>query len=95
MPFPEQTPKTFTRASIEALRSGQVGVYGLFRGTVWIYVGKGDIRQRLLDHLNGDNSCITRERSTHWVDVLTQGDPSERERQLILELTPLCNRRVG
>ncbi|MCC6962538.1 MAG: GIY-YIG nuclease family protein [candidate division Zixibacteria bacterium] len=95
MPFLQQQPGLFARANIEALNSNQIGVYGLFRQGVWVYVGKGDIRQRLLDHLNGDNPCITRENPTHWVAEVTSGDPSIRERELITELQPVCNKRVG
>ena len=68
MAFPEQEPRAFTRANIEALTENQMGCYGLFRDGQWIYVGKGDIRTRLLAHLNGDNTCITTARPTHWVD---------------------------
>ncbi len=94
MPFPKQTPKNFTKAKVEVLRTGQMGCYGLYRGDVWVYVGKGDIRDRLLAHLNGDNPCILRENPGQWVDVVTD-DYDARERALILELYPECNKRVG
>ena len=95
MPFVQQTPRLFSRQNIEALTPGQMGVYGLYKQGGWAYVGKGDIRQRLLDHLNGDNPCITRQSPMHWVAEVTPGDPSARERQLTLELQPSCNLRVG
>ena len=95
MPFPKQTPCAFTRINVEMLDPNQIGVYGLFRKDTWIYIGKGDIRQRLLDHLNGDNLCITREKPTHWVDEVTNGDLSSREESLITEYSPICNKRVG
>jgi hypothetical protein len=94
MPFQKQEPRFFNGPNVEALKPNQFGVYGLFRKGQWVYVGKGDVRQRLLDHLNGDNSCITRERPTQWVDEVTT-DMDERERQLILELKPICNQRLG
>ncbi len=94
MPFPEQSPRAFTRANIEALRPGQNGCYGLFRPGEWIYVGKGHIRQRLLDHFNGDNTCITAKQPTSWVDVVTE-NYDELESKLIRELSPTCNKRVG
>lgn len=94
MPFPTQTPRTFTRANVEAINAGQIGCYGLYKAGSWIYVGRGDIRERLLAHLNGDNPCITREAPTHWVDVVTTQDAA-REKELILELRPLCNQKVG
>ena len=95
MPFTQQTPRLFTRGNVEALNPNQFGVYGLFKGGVWIYVGKGDIRKRLLDHFNGDNPCISRKQPTHWVDEVINGDPSMREKQLILELGPCCNKKIG
>lgn len=94
MPFPEQAPKPFTRARVEQITPGQKGCYGLFKGTTCVYVGKGDIRDRLLAHLNGDNACITREAPTHWVDTVTN-DMDSVEKALILELDPVCNKKVG
>jgi hypothetical protein len=94
MAFQQQQPPFFNRPNVEALRPNQFGVYGLFRKGQWVYVGKGDIRQRLLDHLNRDNPCITREQPTHWMDEVT-ANMDEREKQLISELDPICNRRIG
>lgn len=95
MPFTQQTPREFNRYNVELLNPNQYGVYGLFKQGVWVYIGKGDIRQRLLDHLNGDNPCILRAQPTHWVGEVIVGDPSARETQLIEEFRPLCNQRVG
>jgi len=95
MGFPSQTPRAFTRANVEAITPGQFGCYGLFvNGGGWVYVGKGDIRKRLLDHLNGDNPCITRNRPTHWVDIVAS-NMDALEKALILELQPSCNKKVG
>lgn len=94
MPFPEQTPRIFNWFTVENLSPNQFGVYGLFRAGTWIYIGSGDIRKRLLDHLDGDNPCITKERPTHWMDVVT-ASMDEREKELILEFNPICNQRVG
>ncbi len=94
MPFPPQQPRQFNRKNIEAITPGQKGCYGLFRSERWVYIGKGDIRQRLLDHLNGDNPCINRQSPTHWVDVVTS-DYDEMEKRLIREYQPVCNLKVG
>ncbi len=95
----QQPPKLFTRENVTALAPGQMGVCGLYRldpaGPFWIYVGKGDIRARLDDHLRGDTACIINEGPTHFV-VETHGeDASEREIELIQELKPICNARAG
>ncbi len=95
MPFPQQSARAFTRVNVEGLKPNQIGCYGLFRDRgPWVYVGRGDIRARLLAHLNGDNSCITKEGPTHWMDVLTNDDAKE-EMRLILEYGPICNQKVG
>lgn len=94
MPFPQQQPNQYTRAGIEQLNPNQQGCYGIFRQGLWIYVGRGDLRQRLLDHYNGDNWRITQEAPTHYVTVLS-GDPVTLEKALILELNPIANRKVG
>lgn len=96
MGFTEQDPRPFTKERVESLNANQNGVYGLYNSNDWVYVGKSnDIRGRLLDHLNGDNPCITKESPTHWVDELVNGDASAREKELILELNPTCNKKVG
>ena len=100
MPVRTMNRLQFTRYNVESINPYLRGVYGLLKtplweGDVWIYVGKGNIRQRLLDHLNGDNPFISREQPTYFEYEVTLGDPSAREKQLILELAPVCNRRVG
>ena len=95
MPFPKQTPRAFTKANITAITAGQMGCYGLFRNKEgWIYVGQGDIRARLLAHLNGDNPCITSQSPTHWMDVV-RADHIEEEKKLITEYDPPCNKKIG
>ena len=71
------------------MKTDQYGVYGISRDSTWIYVGKGNIRQRLLAHLNGDNACILGKSPTHYVCEVTT-DAEGRERELIVELSPIC-----
>lgn len=94
--FTNQTPREFTKVNIESLNIGQNGVYVIFRKEFWIYVGKGDIRQRLLAHINGDNPDILRQGPTHWVgEIWNDPDMSLREKELIVKLQPICNKKVG
>ena len=93
MPF-TTPPRPFTKQDVMSLMEGQNGVYGLRSTFRWVYVGKGDIRARLLGHLNGDNPCITRERPNTWYGEVYGNDPSAREKQLIAELDPVCNRKL-
>ena len=94
MPFANNVVKDFDRLSIESINPNQIGVYGIYRDGRWIYVGRGDIRARMLDHLNGDILCIQRERATKWVFEVTNNSEA-RERELILEMEPACNQRAG
>lgn len=96
MSFPQQTPRFFTRQDVLSLNPNQFGVYGIFNQFRWIYVGKGDIRERLLAHLNGDIPAILAAGPTHWVgEVCGQLSMHNREKQLILVCGPHCNQRVG
>jgi len=82
----------FTEQAILALSATLHGVYGLWRQSTWVYVGKGTIRDRLLGHLNGDNPCIRRAGPTNF--AYTQAGHAEpEEKRLILLLTPTCNRK--
>ena len=94
MPFSPQTQRPYTRANIENIVPDQMGVYGILTNETWVYVGSGDIRARMLDHVNGDNDCITKKNPTHWVAELA-ADYISREKELIVELNPECNKQVG
>jgi len=95
MSFTKQTPREFTKNNVEILKCEQMGVYGIFKQGEWLYVGRGDIRQRLLDHLNGDIPGLLASQPTYWVDEVINGDPANREKELIIELNPLHNEKVG
>ena len=94
MPF-QNPPSLFTRENVIALNPDQKGIYGLYRsepaGPAWSYIGKGDIRTRLIGHLKGDSPCILKEGPTHFVTEVIMIDPSKREKELIQELNPICN----
>lgn len=94
MAFPEQEPRPFNQTTVLGLPERDRGCYGLFKTDQWIYVGSGFIRARLLDHLGDDNACITARQPTHFVYEVTQ-DYQQREKDLIRELDPACNQRVG
>ncbi len=97
MPFPQQQSRPFTRAGIEALPVGQNGVYGIFNAQRWIYVGKGDIRDRMLKHLTGTEAadiCIRNNGATAFYIEVTQ-NMDAREKALQIELRPVCIQRIG
>ena len=89
MGFAQQYQRPFTLSGIGELDHEQSGVYGISADSTWIYVGKGNIRERLLAHLKGDNVCIRQLNPTHYVCEITV-NADGRARELIVELSPLC-----
>ena len=94
MPFPAQEPRPFTFTEVAGLHPRQYGCYGLFNRFGCVYIGKGDIRERLLAHLRGDNPLITLFGPTHWMGIVTPVF-DYLEKQLIWEFNPAANLRVG
>lgn len=94
MPFQNGTIGNFTREGIQALPSGQMGVFGIYKKDTWIYIGRGDIRAELLRYLGGENPCITKQGPTSFIYEVTSSHV-ERENQLLREITTACNQRVG
>ena len=93
MPF-THLRRPFNKESILTLDPNQNGVYGIFSYSSAVYIGSGDLRERLLAHLNGDNHCITQNHPKEWTAEVVSGDPKEREGELIREYNPVCNQVV-
>jgi hypothetical protein len=93
MLFPVQNLRAYSRSYVEALPPSQMGCYGLYTSGAWVYIGKGDIRARLLAHLNSNNSCITRAAATGFAFVVTQNYDAEEVR-LLAGARTLCNKKV-
>ena len=93
MPFTNPM-RPYTKEEIEKLNPDQNGVYGIFLGNTAVYIGSGDIRERMLAHINGDNPCIIAHHPNQWTASLISGDPTGKEGELILEYQPLCNKVV-
>ena len=83
--------RPYTKENILNLKPAQNGVYGIFRGNQPVYVGSGDIRERMLAHVNGDNRCINQNSPNWWTGILINGDPTRKEGELIQEYNPVCN----
>ena len=94
MAFEGRKKRPYTKEDAEKLKKKQMGVYGIYKKGTWIYVGRGDIRDRMLAHIGGDNPCITRQKPTRWVGELSD-DPVALEKKYIKELNPVCNKKVG
>jgi hypothetical protein len=93
MSFDNDKAWLFNREAIESFNAGQTGVYAIYNARKWIYIGRGDIRQRLLDHLDGDIPSIDTYTPTHFRAEVT-GDSIKREQQLLREYMPACNEKL-
>lgn len=89
----------FNRDSIIANAPRASGVYALFTagGQRWTYFGEsGNIEARLLEHLNGDNPCITRNAPNGFqFEAVPAYQRVARQNQLIANLVSLCNQQMG
>ena len=95
MPFPSGNTFAFTPVSVRAHAPTAAGIYGIFNGSQWIYVGVGDnIQQTLLAHLSDTEVCIRRFNPTGFSFEL-HSEPSRgmRQESLIRELGTQCNRQ--
>jgi len=98
MPFSQTTGFSFTESGILAYAPRSSGVYGIYNSGRWIYVGEGqDIESRLLSHVRRESdqsSCIFSYGPTRFVFEQVPGELARkvRERGLIAELSPACNR---
>jgi hypothetical protein len=73
----------------------QSGVYALFSGERWVYIGESEnIQVHLLKHLNGPDACILQNDVTSFA---YESVPAEsrvpRQKALIREFSPVCRGR--
>lgn len=98
MPWNGTNRFAFTQTSIVVNAPASSGVYALFNEGQWIYIGEGvDIQARLLAHLrDSHNECVNRSNPAFFayepVGSLTR---VARQDQLIVEMNPSCNKRLG
>ncbi len=86
---------SFTRAAVAEHAPQVSGVYAIFNQKTWIYIGEsGDLRRRLLEHLNGDNPKIAAHAPTGFQTELSAAqDRVAHQDQLIAQLKPVVNER--
>jgi hypothetical protein len=93
MPFPDQPRRPFLREEIERVADGVRGVYGLFNEEGCVFVGKGNLRDRLLGHLKGgyteEARCIRDRAPTYWLCEETENFVV-RHMGLVVEYRPRC-----
>jgi hypothetical protein len=60
MPWRNLRSFPYNVASVQHNAPAASGVYGIFTRHEWIYIGESqDIQARLVQHLNGDNPCVS------------------------------------
>lgn len=93
MPFPDQPRRPFTREEIERLPVGKRGVYGLFNDAGCVFVGKGNLRERLLTDLKPGFAeqahCIKASAPTYFLCEETENFVV-RHMGLVVEYEPKC-----
>lgn len=97
MPFANQSRYSFSENGIATYAPRNSGVYGIYNSSEWIYVGEaGDMEASLYEHLrskSNQSACILRRKPTHYVfDNCDEKTRLTREKVLIQELDPCCNR---
>ncbi|HSB68299.1 MAG TPA: hypothetical protein VLT62_03045 [Candidatus Methylomirabilis sp.] len=74
---------------------GRSGVYALFSGERWVYIGSSDnIQVHLLNHLNGPDPCVLQNDVTSFAyEAIPAESRLVRQQDLIREFKPVCNGR--
>jgi hypothetical protein len=75
----------------------QPGVYALYSGEQWVYIGASqNIQVRLLTHLNGPDPCILQQGVTSFAYESVPTEALEaRQKALIREFRPVCGEGVS
>jgi hypothetical protein len=97
MPFENHRNRSFTEISIAKNAPPASGVYGLADACRWIYIGEtADIRAELLRHLHNPPAFLRQYPPAGFTyELSTAGQRIDRQNQLVFELEPIGNRRVG
>lgn len=97
MPWNNQNTFLYSMNSVLSSATQNSGVYGIFKPDQWIYIGEsGNIKQRLIQHLNRDNECIVRHGPTAFIfELCPSSERVQRQDALILEFLPPCNTTLG
>ena len=92
MPF-ENQPYPWSRDSVVENVPRRSGVYRLY-SALWIYIGEADdLRERFMEHFNGDSPCTSRYVPTYFVFELIDNRSAResRYRELVRQHGPICN----
>ena len=88
----------FTKDGILANTPNASGVYALWTGDTWVYIGESnDMLRRLLELFGSPRPCIAEYvRLVFGFELVqTEAQRVARQDQLIRELVPACNQPLG
>ena len=98
MPWAGTQVWPFTKNGILANTPNASGVYALWTGETWVYIGESnDILLRLLELFGSPRPCIAKyARLVFGYELVsTEAQRVARQGQLIRELVPACNQPLG
>lgn len=91
--IPHESAYAFEEQSVLTYAPHKMGVYLIYRTGKWIYVGHGDIQERLIAHVHGDKPDIQREDASWFMFETCKSEEAAiaREKVLIFNYRPACN----
>ena len=96
MPFAHFGAYSFSSVSVRKNAPELSGVYGLSNGREWVFVGTADnIQAALLAHLGETDRMFRAHLPTGFTYELCDADRLSRQRRLVFEMKPVCNRLAG
>jgi predicted GIY-YIG superfamily endonuclease len=104
MPFNNREGHAYTERAVKAVAPAVSGVYGIYERSAaqndWIYVGETEnIQKRLIEHLQAkgpEGQCILAHHPTGFTyDAVPADRRVARQDELIFELGPHCNKKLG
>ncbi len=95
MPF-QAEKRPYNRKDVMAFPGFKPGVYAIFKDSTVLFVGNsGDIKARMLRHVNGDNPNLTANEPNFWTAEVMAGagqtNIEARQKALIDEFKPVFN----
>lgn len=91
MPF-QGEKRPFNRKDVMAFPGFKAGVYGIFKDNGALIIGSsGDIKARVMRHVNGDNVDLTASQPNFWAAEPVSGGQAAldaRQKQLVDEYKP-------
>jgi predicted GIY-YIG superfamily endonuclease len=91
--IPHENAYAFDEQSVLTYAPSEMGVYFIYRTGKWLYVGHGNVQERLLGHVRGDKPELQREDAMWFMfeTCKTEEEAIAREKVLLFSYRPACN----